>query len=85
MSAMDVKPGSVVQFGKFGTRLHQLSRGGDERPVSLTVFASQLAPSARLPMTYLPNACNTELRDLFEDLQRRLAKAKCINRIKAGR
>ena len=33
----------------------------------------------------LPNlaACNAVLPDLFEDLQRRIAKAKCVHRIKS--
>ena len=74
----------VRRFGKFGTRLHQLSRGQDERPVS----PDRIRKSVSTERTFaddLPTlaACNTALRDLFEDLQRRLAKAQCAHRIKS--
>ena len=94
LSAMDVQTCGDLQqintselvrrFGKFGTRLHQLSRGNDERPVS----PDRIRKSVSTERTFADDlstltACNAALQDLFEDLQRRLAKAKCMHRIKS--
>ena len=72
------------RFGKFGTRLHQLCRGQDERPVSTNRIRKSIS-TERTFAEDLPNlsACESQLRTLFEDLQRRIAKARCEHRVKS--
>lgn len=81
----EVSEGDLVKsFGKFGTRLIALCRGQDERPVS----PNRVRKSVSTERTFaddLPSLqiCEVELRKLFEDLERRIAKAKCAHRIKS--
>jgi DNA polymerase-4 len=72
------------RFGKFGTRLHQLCRGRDERPVSINRTRKSIS-TERTFADDLPTmaACQSQLNILFEDLQRRIAKANCQHRIKS--
>ena len=71
------------RFGKFGTRLHQLCRGQDERPVS----PNRVRKSISTEQTFAEDiptlaACQAQLEALFADLQRRIKKAQCEQRVK---
>ena len=72
------------RFGKFGTRLHQLCRGQDERPVSPNRIRKSIS-TERTFAEDLPTlaTCQAQLRPLFEDLERRITKARCEHRIKS--
>ena len=94
MSAMNIRTCGDLQgisatelakrFGKFGTRLHQLCRGRDERPVSINRTRKSIS-TERTFADDLPTmaACQSQLNILFGDLQRRIAKANCQHRIKS--
>jgi DNA polymerase-4 len=71
------------RFGKFGTRLHQLCRGQDARPVS----PNRVRKSISTEQTFAEDiptlaACQAQLEALFADLQRRIKKAQCEQRVK---
>ena len=71
-------------FGKFGSRLYNLCRGQDERPVN----NNRLRKSVSTERTFardLPDegACITPLQALFADLEARVERAQCANLIKA--
>lgn len=72
------------RFGKFGTRLYQLCRGQDERPVSINRTRKSIS-TERTFADDLPTmqACQGQLGALFEDLEKRISKANCRNRIKS--
>jgi len=72
------------RFGKFGTRLHQLCRGQDERPVSPNRIRKSIS-TERTFAEDLPTlaTCQAQLRPIFEDLERRITKARCEHRIKS--
>ena len=72
------------RFGKFGTRLYQLCRGQDERPVSPDRVRKSIS-TERTFAEDLPTlaTCEAQLRLLFEDLQRRIAKAQSEHRVKS--
>ena len=94
MSAMGIRTCGDLQgisatelakrFGKFGTRLHQLCRGKDERPVSINRTRKSIS-TERTFANDLPTVaeCQRRLDALFEDLQQRIAKANCQHRIKS--
>ena len=71
-------------FGKFGARLYDLCRGHDDRPVN-TERARKSVSTERTYAVDLPDsdACADELEKLFEDLQRRIARADCAHQIKS--
>lgn len=61
-------------FGRFGSRLHQLCRGIDERPVR----PDRIRKSVSVETTYTPDlldlaSCRSALLALIEDLRQRLA------------
>ena len=66
-------------------RLHQLRRGQDERPVSPDRVRKSIS-TERTFAEDLPtlSACEALVRPLFEDLQRRIAKARCEHELRAG-
>ncbi|MEC8348297.1 MAG: DNA polymerase IV [Pseudomonadota bacterium] len=71
-------------FGKFGARLYDLCRGQDDRPVS----TNRTRKSVSTERTYAVDiqdsaACEEELLRLFEDLQRRIARADCAAEVKS--
>ena len=71
-------------FGKFGTRLFDLCRGQDDRPVS----PHRKRKSVSTERTYAvdlanPTACNDEIEQLYADLQKRVARANCQDLIKS--
>ena len=71
-------------FGKFGTRLFDLCRGKDDRPVS-THRQRKSVSTERTYAVDLANtkACKDEIEDLFDDLKKRVARADCANQIKS--
>lgn len=76
-------PELAKRFGKFGTRLHQLCRGRDERAVSPNRIRKSIS-TERTFADDLPTlqTCEAQLRILFEDLRSRIAKAHCQQRIR---
>lgn len=73
LSAANLK----LEFGKFGQRLYELSRGIDDRPVS----TSSIRKSLSVEDTYstdLPTleACMNQIPALYESFERRIAKAQ---------
>lgn len=72
------------RFGKFGTRLHQLCRGQDDRPVSINRIRKSIS-TERTFAADLPSfaACCDQLELLFDDLQKRIDKARCQHHIKS--
>jgi DNA polymerase-4 len=72
------------RFGKFGTRLYQLCRGQDERPVTVNRIRKSVS-TERTFAEDLPDlsACQSQLDILFADLEKRIAKARCQHRIKS--
>jgi len=72
------------RFGKFGTRLHQLCRGLDDRPVSINRIRKSIS-TERTFAADLPSfaACCDQLELLFDDLQKRIDRARCQHRIKS--
>lgn len=72
-------------FGKFGTRLYDLCRGQDERPVK----TQRIRKSLSVERTYERDlatraACTDALEVLLGELENRIARADCAHRI-AGR
>ncbi|MFG6667297.1 DNA polymerase IV [Halomonas sp. HNIBRBA4712] len=65
----------VEHFGRFGKRLHELSRGHDERPVKThrerKSISTEQTYSRDLPTL---EACRQELPELLSDLERRYAR-----------
>ncbi len=70
------------RFGKFGTRLYELCRGVDERPVRRERQRKSLS-AERTYATDLPDidACISALEPLHEELQARIGRAQCEDRI----
>ena len=71
-------------FGKFGSRLYNLCRGLDERPVN----NNRIRKSVSTERTFardLPDegACTTPLQALFADLEARIERAQCASLVKA--
>ncbi|WP_373889450.1 DNA polymerase IV [Massilia sp. TS11] len=69
-------------FGRFGARLHDLCRGIDQRAVQ----PSQERKSVSVEETYTPDvpdlpACLALLPELFEQLQKRIARANCAQQV----
>lgn len=70
-------------FGVFGRRLHELSRGLDERPVQ----ADQERKSVSVETTYVTDLttldqCAAEIRRLIEQLDARIARASAARAIR---
>ncbi|WP_447553899.1 DNA polymerase IV [Vreelandella sp. EE22] len=65
----------IEHFGRFGKRLHELSRGHDERPVKThrerKSISTEQTYSQDLPTL---QACRRELPELLNDLERRYAR-----------
>ncbi|WNL43021.1 DNA polymerase IV [Halomonas sp. PAMB 3264] len=65
----------IEHFGRFGKRLHELSRGFDERPVKThrerKSISTEQTYSQDLPTL---EACRGELPELLQDLERRYAR-----------
>ncbi|WP_252106823.1 MULTISPECIES: DNA polymerase IV [unclassified Halomonas] len=65
----------IEHFGRFGKRLHELSRGHDERPVKThrerKSISTEQTYSQDLPTL---EACRGELPELLQDLERRYAR-----------
>ncbi|WNL39661.1 DNA polymerase IV [Halomonas sp. PAMB 3232] len=65
----------IEYFGRFGKRLHELSRGFDERPVKThrerKSISTEQTYSQDLPTL---EACRGELPELLQDLERRYAR-----------
>ena len=71
-------------FGKFGARLYDLCRGQDDRPVSTNRTRKSVSTERTYAVDILDNvACAEELMRLFEDLQRRIARADCAAEVKS--
>lgn len=75
-------PELVRHFGKFGTRLYELARGIDERPVR----PDRIRKSLSAERTYAEdladfNACTQQLGGLVAELEQRIARAECADRI----
>jgi len=72
------------RFGKFGARLHELSRGIDNRPVRTNRVRKSLS-AERTYAEDLPDftACLEALHRLVEELQERIARAECRHLITA--
>ncbi len=71
------------QFGVFGKRLHELSRGFDERPVC----ADQERKSVSVETTYVNDlltleACSEELKPLAAQLDARIERAGCAHAVR---
>ena len=71
-------------FGKFGARLYDLCRGQDDRPVSTNRTRKSVSTERTYAVDIPDNAaCEEELLRLFEDLQRRIARADCAAEVKS--
>ncbi|MEC7419979.1 MAG: DNA polymerase IV, partial [Pseudomonadota bacterium] len=71
-------------FGKFGARLYDLCRGQDDRPVSTNRTRKSVSTERTYAVDIPDNAaCAEELMRLFEDLQRRIARADCAAEVKS--
>lgn len=71
-------------FGKFGSRLFNLCRGQDDRFVDPNRIRKSVSTERTFAKDLLDEgACNTHLQILFADLEKRIAKAKCVGLIKA--
>ena len=71
-------------FGKFGARLYDLCRGQDDRPVSTNRTRKSVSTERTYAVDIPHNAaCAEELMRLFEDLQRRIARADCAAEVKS--
>ena len=71
-------------FGKFGVRLYDLCRGQDDRPVSTNRTRKSVSTERTYAVDIPDNAaCEEELLRLFEDLQRRIARADCAAEVKS--
>jgi DNA polymerase IV len=71
------------QFGVFGKRLYELSRGLDERPVC----ADQERKSVSVETTYVNDlltleACSEELKPLAAQLDKRIERAGCAHAVR---
>jgi DNA polymerase IV len=71
------------QFGVFGKRLHELSRGFDERPVC----SDQERKSVSVETTYVNDlltleACSEELKPLAAQLDTRIERAGCAHAVR---
>jgi len=65
-------------FGKFGTRLHDLCRGIDERPVRIHRIRKSLSAERTYARDLNNKAqCIDALGDLYTDLQARIERAEC--------
>ena len=71
-------------FGKFGSRLYNLCRGQDERPVNNNRIRKSVSTERTFVSDRLDEgACNTPLQVLFADLESRIERAQCAGLVKA--
>lgn len=71
-----------TEFGRFGSRLYELARGIDQRPVSVNNGYKSISVEDTFA-TDLPDlaACYAELPALFRALEQRLAKVQASQRL----